>query len=333
MTISIALSHYESICFALKELNFRCNGAINEDGVGFNKSDSHTGKSFVAFIERGGQLTESEQLSALTMLQKYRKQLLNYGVDLPTVDQYQPRPLPSVGPTPVKQVAVPNAAPVNPQLILIDYNGFMLVVTFKYNEAVKNLISSLPKDQRRFEKFPEPCWNVNPALLNELINRLPTATLTPKVQALLQSGTIKQSTPVVTPVTTPVVTPFTITLENGMMILTFEYDAGLVAQVKELPDRKWDKDRKLWLVPVRHAETVCKKFPQAQIDPAISGMIEGMIKLIEKANAEDSAFDVPLLTGSLMPFQRAGVEYLEMVQGKGIIGDDMGLGKTIQAIA
>ncbi len=51
------------------------------------------------------------------------------------------------------------------------------------------------------------------------------------------------------------------------------------------------------------------------------------------STSTDAQIDIPNLTGTLLPFQKAGVAFLEMNGGDAIIGDEMGLGKTIQAIA
>jgi SNF2 family DNA or RNA helicase len=43
--------------------------------------------------------------------------------------------------------------------------------------------------------------------------------------------------------------------------------------------------------------------------------------------------DVPGLNGTLYPFQKQGVAFLERKEGRGLIADEMGLGKTVQALS
>jgi SWI/SNF-related matrix-associated actin-dependent regulator 1 of chromatin subfamily A len=55
---------------------------------------------------------------------------------------------------------------------------------------------------------------------------------------------------------------------------------------------------------------------------------------IIKSRGTDSNFIIPTPEGlKLLPFQKAGVEYIFSTDGKTLIADEMGLGKTIQAIS
>ena len=50
----------------------------------------------------------------------------------------------------------------------------------------------------------------------------------------------------------------TLTLEQNSLVLRSKYDEMLVAQIKQLPatDRKWDKDRRAWLIAPQHGKRV-----------------------------------------------------------------------------
>lgn len=55
---------------------------------------------------------------------------------------------------------------------------------------------------------------------------------------------------------------------------------------------------------------------------------------LSEADVETAMNALPsALATALMPFQREGVKYCILKQGRCMIGDDMGLGKTLQAIA
>ena len=63
---------------AVRYLASRCDGAISEDGHGFNKMDAGFGKS-LAERERW---TKRQAQAALKMLRKYEAQLVNSGIDV-----------------------------------------------------------------------------------------------------------------------------------------------------------------------------------------------------------------------------------------------------------
>jgi hypothetical protein len=60
---------------ALASLTASCDGAREDDGVGFNKSDTNAGRYLGHFIARGGMLDDVEWQGAIDMLQKYHGQI------------------------------------------------------------------------------------------------------------------------------------------------------------------------------------------------------------------------------------------------------------------
>lgn len=202
-----------------------------------------------------------------------------------------------------------------------------------------------------------------------------------------------------------------VTFENGQLVIRTQYDPELVAQIRQLPQRRWDPTTKAWYVPPRYnkeVEQIAKTFnieytieedfdyienlptvtvtyqeetfviyfnydlvilekirgiPRARysaimggwtapkesavevlqfadnvsaiVDPSCEEVLkeakEESIQ-IEASRATTSTFEVEGLGGTLMPFQRAGVEYA--VKAKRLfIADEMGLGKTVQGLA
>jgi SWI/SNF-related matrix-associated actin-dependent regulator of chromatin subfamily A-like protein 1 len=49
-----------------------------------------------------------------------------------------------------------------------------------------------------------------------------------------------------------------VTLEDGHLVIETPYDAELVARIKQLPQRRWDPVKKVWLVNTKYAEDVEK---------------------------------------------------------------------------
>lgn len=321
MTVQNKISDYDLLTQALIKLAARCDGANSEDGVGFNKGDSYGGKYLAGRLSRGGELSPGEQLQALQMLQKYRKQLAGIGINLPEATKYQTRSMSNVGPATSMQPVAP---------AVIDAKNGELVISFPYNADTVSKIKTLP--QRKFDPTLKR-WIVPAGYLDQVTAILPEAQITAEAQALNKSVTT------VTTAITPKVLAcasnavMIVSLDAGTLKLSFDYNPVLVEKVRSLPERKFNPVNKTWSVPARLAMEVVKLFPEAQLDPAVSEHIENMARLSDKANAQTSNFDVPLLTGALMPFQRAGVEFVEMSGGKCIIGDDMGLGKTVQSLA
>jgi hypothetical protein len=60
---------------ALVALAGACDGAREEDGVGFNKSDTNAGRYLGYFVDHGGMLDDVEWQGAVDMLQKYHGQV------------------------------------------------------------------------------------------------------------------------------------------------------------------------------------------------------------------------------------------------------------------
>jgi SWI/SNF-related matrix-associated actin-dependent regulator 1 of chromatin subfamily A len=121
---------------------------------------------------------------------------------------------------------------------------------------------------------------------------------------------------------------------NDGIAITFPYNSKLVEQVKSLPERRWHKPSKRWIVPTRLAAEVLAMFPNADVALEVVTLANRNQQLAEMSTQATADFNVPnLIGGTLLPFQKAGVQFLEMANGRGIVADQMGLGKTIQAIA
>jgi len=124
-----------------------------------------------------------------------------------------------------------------------------------------------------------------------------------------------------------------LTLEKGRVSIRFPYDPNLVAKVKSLSERKWNPDDKIWTAPTRLLDEILEMFPGAQVDPALLQQQEAQQARAALSNQADANFDVPGLNLPLLPFQRAGVQFLELANGRALVADEMGLGKTVQALA
>ncbi|GAB6274758.1 MAG: hypothetical protein STSR0004_16230 [Peptococcaceae bacterium] len=128
-----------------------------------------------------------------------------------------------------------------------------------------------------------------------------------------------------------------ISLNEKELVISFRYDPELVTKVKKLPGRKYDPLTKSWTVPIKYYQNAVKMFPNFDISDNTKEIIEKLSKKEKEAVAMSTATDadltVPGLRGELMPFQKAGVAYIEKTKGRVLLADEMGLGKTVQALA
>ena len=110
--------------------------------------------------------------------------------------------------------------------------------------------------------------------------------------------------------------------------ITFDYDLQMIDNIRSLPGRKYYADIKCWSAPI-YPEIIEKlKQWKFTIDPRLN---EYLLKTEEKTK-EIVNNDIPNLKGTLRPFQKIGVAFIESKNGKVLIADEMGLGKTVQAL-
>jgi hypothetical protein len=117
------------------------------------------------------------------------------------------------------------------------------------------------------------------------------------------------------------------------------YDPTLLAKIKELPDRFYDRATATWLVPLRlDALERIGDFLVAEgyettpaVADAISAEIEAYSRIVDLSHAaEMDGLDVDVPEGlALYPFQKIGVHFIKAV-GNTLVADQMGLGKTVQ---
>ena len=148
-------------------------------------------------------------------------------------------------------------------------------------------------------------------------------------------------------------------LERGKLILRWpfipepELRDGVRLKVKSIPGRKFDFDEKYWTIPIAHGHTLFKELdgyyqPLADVIasvPEVEEYLEGALKRVALSQAselDDGAMkdsiqkrlaSVFTQDKELYPFQYAGVAFVELAEGRCLIGDDMGLGKTPMSLA
>lgn len=143
----------------------------------------------------------------------------------------------------------------------------------------------------------------------------------------------------------------TIKYINKKLVISFRYNPALVAAIRTLEKREWKSLLKRWEVGVTEhnvsiladKDGLFANFKWS--DEALSAIVKSKKKAKKKkkkgnkiltmSHATEGSIEVPGLLGGgdeLMPFQRAGIEYIDAVNGLCLLADEMGLGKTVQSI-
>jgi len=108
--------------------------------------------------------------------------------------------------------------------------------------------------------------------------------------------------------------------------LLFEYNPKLIAEIKAIPGRYWNSNKKCWCVPAIEEGAIyllLKKYNKGTTDAAPEQV--GEIPLMPELE-----IDIPLKLQPF-PYQRKGIAY-SLKHQRVIMGDQPGLGKTLQAI-
>ena len=299
----------QNIKRCLQALAGVCDYAHEQDGVGFNGFDADFGHQLA---EQTYPLTEGQEKAAVKLLKKYRRQLEGHGLVVPTIEEYETE-------TPKQQEKARISITLKNQLIFIQFPG-------RPSPADLAVVKTLP-DRRWNPDVDGKPWTVPAKFAPQVMEAYkenPNADIDPKLAKFAQ----------VAPTATA---GERIDFENGTIYVHFNgrpTETQLTA-VRCLPERKWnpDVDGKPWSSPGRLATEVAQAFPDFAHTQKFQTHLETMNKLHGMSRQADSDFDVEMKGGKLLPFQRAGVEFLELANGRAIVGDEMGLGKTIQALA
>jgi hypothetical protein len=386
----------ELLVRAVKAVASNCDGATERDSIGFNGPDSAFGKALAATPPEVW--TAEVQRRAWEMMHKYRNQLSDAGIDydkiaepvdngrrgeircvdvrggklfvfLPYGDSVYPRSgigatwnreyrghlIPVANYGKVLDWAMRNGLPVSDQAksILqqaeptkvsagsVTVRNGSLVITSEYNPALVDAIRGVPSRKWDAEN---KVWVFPPSMIT-LVRKIAT-------EFNLQLGGDTNSFEDV-----EVSSGVSISVRNRMFALSFNYDAQLVSQVRQMPGAKWSASDRVWLIPLEASEEVFVFSRQSEAvisneARALFGEAEELQKIIESSQASDAEIVIPGFGNDkfqLYPFQRAGVAYglramgysydgdqwVQNVESTGgvIIGDEMGLGKTSQGLA
>ena len=125
--------------------------------------------------------------------------------------------------------------------------------------------------------------------------------------------------------------------DGEWLYLSFSYDPVKVKAVKSVPGITWDTKTKSWRAPLTSITQVIAWAEIFALDIPVEVINEAArVKTVREetilaSKAKDAQLEIPTLTGTLLPYQKAGIKYATTAR-RSFIADDMGLGKTVQAI-
>lgn len=193
----------------------RCDGAHDQDGVGFNGTDSAFGRMLAGLPVTA--IDDKALLGAYDMLRKYHGQLAHAGID------YEAIPQPPRESTP----AVTRKSGVR-SIVLTEDGDYRLV--FGYNPQIVEDVRKIPG--RSFNAASKS-WTVPSDSLEQL-----------ETFAHRWSFTFDRAPAVVT----PRFVKGTVDLDGDELVLSFAHDEAVHARVKAMPTRRFDSATKTWRV-------------------------------------------------------------------------------------
>lgn len=291
---------------ALERLLSVCDGAVDDDGMGFNGFDS----GFARDLNSKRDWTYKQEKAAYKMLRKYRKQLSSFGIDYDNLKFENEKEDKS-----------------KKELKKVDYKGDGFVsIKFDYKkeyvESVKNI------DGRSYDSSNKQ-WIVP-------IN----STTIPQIRSFVAMYKFEVTDKAVEEINNRKdKKDKEISLEDNKIVVRFPYDSELVSAVKRIPGRKFDGKKKLWRIPfnVTSAKKVIEfadKF-DFEVPEELQEEIDSSNEMVELSESKDADIEVSEFGSDdlqLRPFQRAGVKYASEKK-RTFIADEVGLGKTVQSLA
>lgn len=301
---------------AVKALASVCDGAEQKDLVGFNRADVRYG-TILALVGES-KWTEVVCYQAWVMLAKYKNQLLLKGIDY---DEIAPPIRPDNFSKGIDSLDLSEKKQARNT---ISTNGDVFVVRCEYDEQLIEQV----------RKVPDISWNnqalvwVAPLRSREEIGNLVSKYGFSVSEELNEMNTNQAPTDIEERKIT--------VSKSGRLIFEFSYEPDIVSEIKLINGRMWDVKKKVWSTPpVLAVVEIADKYGFSISDNLRKTLLTSAkqeAELLEKSTSVDSDIEVPNLSGTLMPYQKAGVSYASSV-GRCLIADQMGLGKTVEAIA
>ena len=320
---------------ALQFLAARCDGAVEQDGVGFNGTDTNFGR----WLAQQAEWTPEQAVAAYAMARTYRAQLAGGGIDFDAIEA------PAAVNGDARQAAQNQRREANAaerlaasKTLTHDDAEDEFVLAFAYDGELVDAARSLPRRRyngrdktNRTPRSPEAA-----VALLAFAERYGPFTIDPVTKVDLDRLAAEAGE-----TETVTLSRNRIEFADGKAIAFFDYDRELVQAVKAT-GAKWNGSNKSWSFTLNagNATKVAEFIDALPADRQVAaGVAERLAELtaeaehrLEASRAEDADITIEGLGAELRPFQRAGVAYMKRTR-RAFLGDDMGTGKTVQALA
>ncbi len=306
-----------SIKDAFQAILRACDGAREEDGVGFNKPDSIIARRLDRRADIWG---ASEDWTAWTMLRKYTRQLSDHGIDWNDL------------PEPVKP-----ERPASERVLAAVSGQSAFRAIFPYDPAV---VASVKKVQGARYQPQQKCWDIpytteNRDALLDFVDSWDFELSDGAIDLLGQEPSSPKAAPA-----------NKIEQAGKDWKLIFPYDAAIVAAVKAIKSRRrFDGESKNWMCePSEELFEVCERFgfvgrealrqaldqmARQQADAAIAADALSQ-QLIEAAS--DLSQPLPGARRLILRTHQQEAVLQLLSQRRAILAHDMGLGKSLTAL-
>ena len=263
---------------ACRVLSDRCDGALTEDGVGFNGTDSSLGKS-LAIVP--AEMWKTEWIAPTAqMLTKYRKQLQSCGVDMDKIVALAGEKTERMSASDIRTAT-------------LDETKRWIVLKFGYNAGLVEEVKSLPG--RTWDSNAK-CWRVP-------LSRRSVVAEFARLHGFVVDDAVMTAE-------APISARGTVTVSDNELKLEFEKDFDVIIAVKDLSHRRWDPDAGCWMVPTHLIR------PVRELAGRFGWLMSQEAQDIEDTDPESVPIEVTEEQGSLLvkfPFDRRLVDMMHRV--------------------
>lgn len=285
----------ETIITAAMSLATVCDHATSQDGQGYNGRDAEFMHSVVRQHNEGRYLTQKQLQAMYKTLRTYKKQLSRFGINYDELIEPQSK-----------------TETITPSTGTIDPTWESFIIDFGKKHDGESLAT---------------VWKKDPDYVDWLAREFSRDNVRVAAQHVIAGKPIPQPE-----------APKPVDDVLGKFVINFgkKHKGETMGEI-------WlnDPDYIEWLAKESFMEDV-KKAAQAIVenDPQeverLKTVHETKKKLTKLSSATTSEFTMPDEFGydkELYPYQKAGAEFLELSNGRGIIADTVGLGKSAQALS
>ena len=315
---------YKILGDAVRSISARCDGAQNDDGVGFSATDTTFGKSIAMLPDSEWDIDVAS--AVYDLLRHYKRQLTEVGIpfdSIPVIDR-------TINARRGRSKAIRLAS----DALAVDAVSRKSKMELEGNEIVLHspfhaeLVRDLRGVQgRRWDSSRSV--NVFPAVASQTIRDIADKwhIAIPENIATLESVPVVEQEPEVG-----------LQVDDEDVIIRFAYDRALVEDVKRsVPAARWNVQKRVWTTVVAnlHQALLFAQRHNLAIQPGLTEYLETERARAEELREASVATDADIEVASaipLLPYQRAGVAYALKTR-RLMIADSMGLGKTVQALA